>query len=201
MPPEALSISHPRRGQRILIGAVLLLAACAAGYAVVQARQMPRRFSVVEPGVLYRSSQPKVGQLKRLVERYGIRTVIVARETSERVRQEEEFGRDAGVRIVQIPVESRTEVAAEQISEFMRIVDDPRNRPVLVHCAAGLHRTGLLCALYRVERQGWPPQRAREEMLSFGFDARSESAVLKQFDQYVEARQIGATPRASGRGT
>jgi hypothetical protein len=40
--------------------------------------------------------------------------------------------------------------------------------PLLVHCQENRDRTSLLVGLYRVRRQGWPPEAAYEEMLRFG---------------------------------
>ena len=38
-------------------------------------------------------------------------------------------------------------------------MDDPDSYPVLIHCNAGLNRTGVMVAVYRMEYQGWdvPP--------------------------------------------
>ncbi len=34
----------------------------------------------------------------------------------------------------------------ETIDEFLKLMDDPESYPVLLHCRAGLHRTGVLVA-------------------------------------------------------
>ena len=38
----------------------------------------------------------------------------------------------------------------DQIVEFLRIVNDPANQPVFVHCWGGRHRTGVMTAIYRM---------------------------------------------------
>src|SRR5262249_51100924 len=63
----------------------------------------------------------------------------------------------------------------EAIDRFLEIMDDEANHPVLVHCRAGLHRTGAFCAIYRMEyvdpRLGrrWNQVEAMEEMQDHGF--------------------------------
>jgi tyrosine-protein phosphatase SIW14 len=64
------------------------------------------------------------------------------------------------------------------VREFLRVMDDPTNHPVLVHCFAGVHRTGTLCAVYRMEYQGWTADRAIAEMEEYGFEpGRSRQAI------------------------
>lgn len=40
---------------------------------------------------------------------------------------------------------------------------------VLVHCAHGVDRTGIVIALYRIDIQGWEKEAAIKEMLDMGF--------------------------------
>jgi len=42
-----------------------------------------------------------------------------------------------------------------------------------VHCRHGIVRTGVFVAIYRMERQGWPPQKALDEMKLYGLKANS----------------------------
>jgi protein tyrosine/serine phosphatase len=90
--------------------------------------------------------------------------------------------------VVKIPIVSRKPIPEDQVAAFFRCVDDSRNHPILIHCSAGRHRTGYLCALYRIERQGWTVQRAIEEMLSFGFGIEKHAAILDQLERYEPGR-------------
>lgn len=161
----------------------------------------PNRFAAVEDGVLFRSAQPKLGEIDHLIDDVGIRTIIIARETvSASVADEPDYARSRGVRVVHLPIESRKPVPDEYIQAFFNIVDDPANHPVLVHCSAGRHRTGLLCGLYRVERQGWSIERAAEEMLSFDPGMEPEREVLQQLRAHVPGRFPKRRESAVGRG-
>jgi len=58
---------------------------------------------------------------------------------------------------------------AANMTEFLRILSDPEmKKPVLVHCFAGIHRTGGYVAVYRMEHDGWSAAEAIEEMRSMG---------------------------------
>jgi tyrosine-protein phosphatase SIW14 len=163
-----------RRARRWLLAILAFdLLALVVIAAVLASAWWPKRLSEVEPGVLYRSAQ-----------RHGIKTVVIARDgASERIADEKRAAREAGVTVIQLPIVSGAELRDEDIRAFFDAVDDPAQRPVLVHCAAGRHRTGLLCALYRIRRQGWDAAQAREEMLSFGFDEAGHRELLRQFDR------------------
>jgi tyrosine-protein phosphatase SIW14 len=63
------------------------------------------------------------------------------------------------------------------------ILDIVRNAtsPVFVHCTAGDHRTGTVCALYRIRVQGWSQKRAWDEQEAFGFGPQERHAELFRF--------------------
>ena len=160
----------------------------------------PKRFAVVQADVLYRSAQPTTGQISHLIDEIGLRTVLIVREgSSKRIPNEVSYASGRGIDVVHIPVKSRQPVPDDQIETFFRCVDNAASRPVLIHCSAGRHRTGYLCALYRIERQGWTVQQAIDEMLSFGFDAESQSKVLKQLRNYKPGRWRDPFPAAADR--
>jgi tyrosine-protein phosphatase SIW14 len=178
--------------RRLLI-IVVVVTAVGVVVRLMRERQTPKRLAVVEPGVLYRSAQPTTSQLRRLIETYGIKTLVMAREGgSRRAPDEMEVAASMGVRVVHLPLASRQPISDEHLLRFREVMADPAAGPVLVHCSAGKHRTGLLCALYRVEKQEWSPREARREMLSFGFDTVSARPMLEQFDALCRSRPTDA---------
>ena len=51
----------------------------------------------------------------------------------------------------------------DTVDEFLEIMDDPSNYPVLIHCYHGVGRAQMFSALYRIEYEGWTNQEAREK--------------------------------------
>jgi len=51
----------------------------------------------------------------------------------------------------------------ETVDEFLQIMDDPSNYPVLLHCYHGVGRAQMFSAIYRMEYEGWSNQDAREK--------------------------------------
>jgi len=130
-----------------------------------QANELPRgvpRFHQVAEG-FYRGGQPKREGFEFL-KRQGIRTVINLRSEND----EESVVKSLGFKYVHIPMRSREHVPDEKIQEFFRVLRDPLNYPVFVHCQRGADRTGFMVALYRIAFQGWDAEKANEEARTIG---------------------------------
>lgn len=181
---------------------VVVLCAAVAAVLVWGVDHHARNFHTVERGVLYRSGQPTPTGLRLAIRAYGIRTVVTLRTVRDPDRpypDEWEAGVCAAhgvrhVRIVPRPwsVNERGERPADEaVKAFLAVMDDPTNHPVLVHCFAGVHRTGTLCAVYRREYQGWSAGRAIAEMESYGFGV---SQGREAIDDYLRTYQPHRTP-------
>lgn len=112
---------------------------------------------------LYRSAQPTTEGMKNL-SAFGIKTVINLRNSHSDLDE-----------ICNLPLTAkRIEIFAgnlkdEYVTEFLSIVDDSTAYPILVHCQHGADRTGALCAMYRILRQGWTPDEAIDELKNGGY--------------------------------
>lgn len=159
----------------------VLLAACACGPGERAPDPMPsaaaaipgapsagpvRNFAKVDEG-LWRGAQPDEAGFRALRE-MGVKTIVNLRyihsDTDEPVPE--------GVDVVEIPIHALLDSdppTDEDLRAFFDVVLDPARRPVYVHCAHGKDRTGTMCAVYRMEVQGWTPEQAFEEMQEFGF--------------------------------
>jgi protein tyrosine/serine phosphatase len=87
----------------------------------------------------------------------------------------------AGMKYVQIPMTTHQPPTRLVIEEFLRIVDDPENQPVYVHCVGGRHRTGVMTAVYRMTRDGWTADQAFKEMKAYKFGADFLHPEFKRF--------------------
>jgi uncharacterized protein (TIGR01244 family) len=115
----------------------------------------------------YRGSQPDAEQFARL-KRLGIKTVIDLRKDS--VSEAPEWVRAAGMQYINIPMKASRPATPEQTDYFLKLVNDPANWPVYVHCKGGRHRTGALTAIYRITHDGWTADQAYKEMKEYDFE-------------------------------
>jgi len=152
-----------------------------------------RNFRVVKDGVLYRSGQMSVAGLKRAVYEYGIKTVVTLRysenpENPAPDAAEEEYCKRELITHYRIPYlpwwgSDGTVPAEKNVKTFMQIMGDSTNYPVLIHCFAGIHRTGSLCAIYRMEFDHWTNAEAIQEMRNLGYtdDHMDVQAYLEHY--------------------
>lgn len=126
--------------------------------------------------------QPRPEHLKRLKDE-GVRAVINLRPASEhRAEEEADAAKEAGLKYFNIPV-VYTDPKDEQVEEFLKLTDDPENRPAFVHCAGAI-RVGAFWMIRRVVRDGWKVEDARAEAEKVGL---RESPHLVDFAlKYIE---------------
>jgi tyrosine-protein phosphatase SIW14 len=139
------------------------------------------RFYKVDNQV-FRGAQPSEQGFRSLAK-LGVRTVIDLRQTSSRSRWEEDVVRKAGMRYVAFPIGSWLAVPdATQIHSILKILNDPSQGPVFVHCKQGKDRTGAVIACYRIQHDRWDNARALKEARDIGmswFQVPKQQFVLK----------------------
>lgn len=115
----------------------------------------------------YRGSQPFAENFAKL-KRFGVKTVIDLRQDKE--SQAKNWARERELQYFNIPLTTKRPATEEQIKYFLKLVDDPVNWPVYVHCKGGRHRTGEMTAIYRITHNGWTANEAYEEMKKYDFE-------------------------------
>ena len=110
--------------------------------------------------------QPSMDDFARLkVE--GVRAILNLRRPSEYNAEEEaQKAKDLGLRYFNIPVNS-ADLKDEQVDEFLKLLADPQNRPVFIHCATN-NRVGAFWMIRRVLVDRWSLDTAEAEARKMG---------------------------------
>lgn len=110
--------------------------------------------------------QPRPTHFAELKAR-GVKAVLNLRTPGEhRAEEEKSAVEEAGLKYFNIPVNYR-EPAEAQVDEFLKITDDPANRPMFIHCTAAI-RVGTFWLIRRVVRDGMTWDAALEEARKVG---------------------------------
>lgn len=113
---------------------------------------------------LWRGAQPTTEGFKAL-EKMGAKTIVSFRHDHDDL----ELMKGTGLRYLRIP--SRAfRPTEENLARFLKVMEDPSNWPVYIHCAQGRDRTGYNAAAYRMVVQGWKAEDAISEMNTFHFN-------------------------------
>jgi tyrosine-protein phosphatase SIW14 len=170
---------------RAVSAAVFMLALCAAQ----AAGQSPAGIRIDNFGQIndryFRGVQPDGRDYADLAA-LGIKTVIdLTRDGQEAEKQLVEA---AGMTFHRIPLTTWDRPSESAVSQFLKLVTDPANLPVYVHCQGGRHRTGAMTAVYRMTQDGWTADQAYAEMKKFRFEGFPGHPELKKFvyDTYAQ---------------
>ncbi len=144
---------------RALAALLALALATAAGSGCAR---LVYNFGTVQADQIYRSAQPSPWFLGWLTRHHEIRTLVNLRGDTEGF--ESAFAARHGLRLYSFDMSASRPPSEQEVARFLAILDDPANRPLLVHCRNGVDRTGYMLGLYRVARHSWDPQRAAREM-------------------------------------
>jgi protein tyrosine/serine phosphatase len=173
--PKCTRIRWKNRRKRLWLSAAVLVGAIVM--LTWRHKLQPSHFVVVEPGLLYRSGVLSPRNLEEVLTRYGIRTVVNLRSVDERCegdwyKTERAICGRAGVGLLDLPVKG--DVPADgQIDQWLELLGDRTRHPILIHCAQGVMRTGLMVAVYEMEFHRKSNRQALADMRLFGHNVNT----------------------------
>ncbi|MEQ8317545.1 MAG: tyrosine-protein phosphatase [Phycisphaerales bacterium] len=176
-----------RRGKIALVLGWIVLLAGVVWY-VDEGHELfwPKRWGVVQEGAIYRSGEPRPIATARPVKAHGIRTIIDLGAHTPGTDEElaaQETAEELGITRYRFGLIGDATGDPNDYVAALRLINDPANQPVWVHCAAGSERTGMLIALHRVIVDGWDVDRAYDE--THAYDHDDNEYLRKMLDRWL----------------
>jgi protein tyrosine/serine phosphatase len=147
--------------------------------------QMDERF--------YRGARPKERDFA-VLKALGIQTII---DLTDNTPKEKGYVEAQGMRYVNIAIPDKKDPSAEQIAEFLKVVNDPETGKFYVHCAGGRHRTGVMGAIYRFNNYQWKLDQVYAEMLDFDFYTSNGHGGQKRFVENYAQQMLNGVDAAA----
>ena len=192
-----------KKNKKIIGFAVLAIVLVFVGKYVYE-MNINHNFETITEGKVYKSGVIPPGELENYINEYHIKSVVDLRFP----------GTGDDVNNPEIPAELTAEKEAiekikgvnyfnngsdqvpkpENLKTFFRIMDNPANYPVLIHCYHGVGRAELYSAIYRIEYEYFTNEEARNgvrtliKWSSFD-DGKPKGEYLKG---YKSRRQLAA---------
>ncbi len=122
---------------------------------------------------LFRSGEMTTDELGAVVQAHKIKTVFDLRLTPKPVGEgdipEVLALKKLHTTYVHVPLKGSKEMALDQVKQLLTEIDKAET-PALIHCTSGTHRSGVVAAIWMMERDNLPYDVAIEQLSAkFGF--------------------------------
>ena len=154
-----------------IVLAIVVLAALIFGKSYVYDYKINHNLETITEGKVYKSGVIPPDELPEYIKKYNIKSVVDLRFPgtgddvnnpeipAELTAEKEAIAKIPGVNYFnngsdQVP-------AKKNLDYFFKIMDNPDNYPVLIHCYHGVGRAEIYSAIYRIEYENWDRDKAR----------------------------------------
>lgn len=153
------------------IGILLFVLALLFGGKYVYDMNINHNFETITEGKVYKSGVIPPDELESYVKKYKIKSIVDLRfpGTGDDVNNPEDVAELEAEKIAIAKINgvnyfndgSDQVPTNENLNLFYKIMDNPANYPVLIHCYHGVGRAELYSAVYRIEYENWDKDKAR----------------------------------------
>lgn len=164
-----------KKSTKIILGIVFGVLLIGVGKYVYD-MNINHNFETITEGKVYKSGVIPPNEIKDYVQKYHIKSIVDLRfpgtadlvnnpEIPEELTAEKEA-------VAKIPGVNYFNNGSDQVPNqknldtFFKIMDNPDNYPVLIHCYHGVGRAEMYSALYRIEYEGFTNEQARQGVRS-----------------------------------
>ena len=121
------------------------------------------------------------------LKKQGFKTIVDLRTPKEGVKKEHALAEANGLAYYNLPV-AKAFPDASMRAQFKRLVEDPANHPVLVHCGSA-NRVGMVWAAYQLD-QGASFEAAVAEGRAIGMKPSKEKQLVEYYQSKPKAAVV-----------
>ena len=193
-----------RSKTRWLVSAIVVALAIGGAYRVwnrtLRDQLFPKRFVELEKGSLYRSGQIAPRLVRDVLREHSIGLVVWLSHYDKRKpyhRAEKEAIDELGIERLNLHLRGNGTGEVDHFVEALEAISQAKEAgvPVLVHCSAGIRRTGAVMALYELLVEGRPPAIAYQELVRFGEKGLGDSRLVPFLNRNMAAIAAGLVRR------
>ena len=96
------------------------------------------------------------------------------------------------LKVILVAIEDFQPPTFKQVEEFIQIVDEPANQPVYVHCKAGVGRTGVMTACWRISHGMTADEALEAERINSQYGTLKQEAFVREFESYWNEKKLAA---------
>jgi protein tyrosine/serine phosphatase len=154
-----------------IIGILLFFVALLFGGKYFYDININHNFETITEGKVYKSGVIPPDELETYVKKYKIKSIVDLRfpGTGDDVNNPEDAAELEAEKIAIAKIKgvnyfndgSDQVPTKDNLHLFYKIMDNPNNYPVLIHCYHGVGRAELYSAVYRIEYENWDNDEAR----------------------------------------
>ena len=167
----------------VLLMTVLLISAVLLWKKVIRDRLIPKRWAVVKKHRIYRSGRIAARLMRRTLAGHKIKVIVDL--TGDNPRNLSQTAEKAAAAQLGIALRRFTlrgsgtgdvNLYAEAVAAVIQA--EKQGQPVLIHCAAGVQRTGGVIAFYRLLVDKNPPEVVMDELIKNGFNPKRNHKLI-----------------------
>ena len=157
--------------KKLLIG-ILIIAVIGGAYKIYDV-YINYRFEQIAENKVYKSGVIPPDKIDDYVKKYNIKSIVDLRGpvTEDKINNPESWveinqeknaaAKIEGLNYYNIPSDQVPK--KEALDKFYKVIDNPENYPILIHCHHGIGRAQVYSAIYRIEKEGFSPEEARSK--------------------------------------
>ncbi|HEX3357207.1 MAG TPA: tyrosine-protein phosphatase [Tepidisphaeraceae bacterium] len=187
-----------RSRRSMMLGAIIVIGLVLVAAGVLVWRQWIETYhlALVQEGVLYRDGNRGLREFATMIRKVKPKTIVclvddeeIADPEKPEFKAEMEFAKEQGIEVDRVVVKLGGWPTTEDVRKFLDVASDKNKQPVIVHCAQGVRRTGMMAAAFQESVMGWDRQKTTDAILTFGHSERSIGDVKRFIEVYDPVRR------------